>query len=116
MKPEEFQGLKESIMNNGYDDLFPIITWNNIIIDGHNRYSICRELNIEFPILEKEFDSRFEVINWIINNQLNRRSMTSEQRTYLIGKRYQEEKKKNVNQKEKIAQSLWSQYVPLTVK
>jgi len=101
MKPEEFQGLKESIMNNGYDDLFPIITWNNIIIDGHNRYSICRELNIEFPILEKEFDSRFEVINWIINNQLNRRSMTSEQRTYLIGKRYQEEKKEECKPKRK---------------
>ncbi|MDQ1254693.1 MAG: hypothetical protein QG646_3963 [Euryarchaeota archaeon] len=101
MKPEELQGLKESIMNNGYDDLFPIITWNNIIIDGHNRYSICRELNIEFPILEKEFDSRFEVINWIINNQLNRRSMTSEQRTYLIGKRYQEEKKEECKPKRK---------------
>lgn len=101
MKPEEFQGLKESIINNGYDDFFPIITWNNIIIDGHNRYSICKELNIEFPVLEKEFDSRFEVINWIINNQLNRRSMTSEQRTYLIGKRYKEEKKEECIPKRK---------------
>lgn len=101
MKPEEFQGLKESIINNGYDDFFPIITWNNIIIDGHNRYSICKELNIEFPVLEKEFDSRFEVINWIISNQLNRRSMTSEQRTYLIGKRYKEEKKEECIPKRK---------------
>ena len=93
MKPEEFQGLKESIMNNGYDILYPIVIWNSIIIDGHNRYSICKEFNIEFSVSEKEFDNRFEVINWIINNQLNRRSMTNEQRNYLIGKRYQEEKK-----------------------
>lgn len=93
MKPEEFEGLKESIVNNGYDILYPIVIWNNVIIDGHNRYSICRELDIEFCVSEKEFNDRFEVINWIINNQLNRRSMTNEQRTYLIGKRYQEEKR-----------------------
>ena len=93
MKPEEFKGLKESIANNGYDILYPIVIWNSIIIDGHNRYSICKEFNIEFSISEKEFNNRFEVINWIINNQLNRRSMTNEQRNYLIGKRYQEEKK-----------------------
>ena len=93
MKPEEFQGLIESITKYGYDDLYPIVIWNNIIIDGHNRYLICKELNIDFSVSEKEFDNRVEVINWIINNQLNRRSMTNEQRNYLIGKRYKEEKK-----------------------
>lgn len=93
MKPEEFQGLKENIVNNGYDILYPIVIWNNIIIDGHNRYSICKEFNIQFSVSEKNFNNRFEVMNWIINNQLNRRSMTNEQRSYLIGKRYQEEKK-----------------------
>lgn len=99
MKPEEFQGLIESIVNNGYDDLYPIVIWNNIIIDGHNRYAICKELNIDFPVSEKEFNNRFEVMNWIINNQLNRRSMTNEQRAYLIGKRYQEEKKEECRPK-----------------
>lgn len=99
MKPEEFQGLKESIVNNGYDILYPIVIWNNIIIDGHNRYSICKEFNIEFFVSEKKFDDRFEVTNWIINNQLNRRSMTNEQRSYLIGKRYQEEKKEEFRSK-----------------
>lgn len=93
MKPEEFQGLKENIVNNGYDILYPIVIWNNIIIDGHNRYSICKKFNIQFSVSEKNFNNRFEVMNWIINNQLNRRSMTNEQRSYLIGKRYQEEKK-----------------------
>src|SRR5665647_872294 len=93
MKPEEFQGLKENIVNNGYDILYPIVIWNNIIIDGHNRYSICKEFNIQFSVSEKNFNNHFEVMNWIINNQLNRRSMTNEQRSYLIGKRYQEEKK-----------------------
>lgn len=93
MKPEEFQGLIESITKYGYDDLYPIVVWNNTIIDGHNRYLICKELNINYYVSEKEFDDRIKVINWIINNQLNRRSMTNEQRNYLIGKRYKEEKK-----------------------
>jgi len=99
MKPEEFQGLIESIAKYGYDDLYPIVSWNNIIIDGHNRYLICKELNIDFSVSEKEFDNRVEVINWIINNQLNRRSMTNEHRNYLIGKRYKEEKKEECRQK-----------------
>lgn len=30
---------------------------------------------------------------WIIDNQLNRRNISPDQRTYLIGKRYKEEKK-----------------------
>ncbi len=101
MKLEEFQGLKENILNNGYDILYPIVIWNNIIIDGHNRYSICSEFNIKFSVSEKNFDDRFEVMNWIINNQLNRRSMTNEQRAYLIGKRYQEEKKEESRPKTK---------------
>ena len=99
MKPDEFQGLIESITKYGYDDLYPIVIWNDIIIDGHNRYLICKELNIDFSVSEKDFDNRVEVINWIINNQLNRRSMTNEQRNYLIGKRYQEEKKEECKQK-----------------
>jgi hypothetical protein len=99
MKPEEFQGLIESITRYGYDDLYPIVIWNNIIIDGHNRYLICKELNIDFSLSEKKFDNRVEVINWIINNQLNRRSMTNEQRNYLIGKMYKEEKKEECRPK-----------------
>jgi hypothetical protein len=31
--------------------------------------------------------------NWIIDNQLNRRNINDDQRTYLLGKRYKEEKK-----------------------
>jgi len=34
-----------------------------------------------------------EVINWIIDTQINRRNITDNQRSYLIGKRYKEEKR-----------------------
>ena len=42
---------------------------------------------------EKSFDNEHDVINWIIDNQLSRRNITDDQRAYLLGKRYKEEKK-----------------------
>jgi N6-adenosine-specific RNA methylase IME4 len=93
LTPEEYRGLEESIKSQGYDSNFPIIVWNDMIVDGHNRYKICQAHHIEFKTAEKEFLSEEQVVNWIIGNQLNRRNITKEQRLYLIGKRYESEKK-----------------------
>lgn len=38
-------------------------------------------------------NSKTDVIKWIINNQLGRRNLTPEMRKYLIGKKYEMEKK-----------------------
>ena len=40
------------------------------------------------------FDSREDVIIWICANQSARRNITPEQKAYLLGKRYEAEKKK----------------------
>jgi hypothetical protein len=40
----------------------------------------------------RAFASREEVVNWIIDNQLGRRNMDPEARSYLRGKRYNREK------------------------
>jgi hypothetical protein len=53
-------------------------------------------------MIEKDFNSRSEVINWIIDTQINRRNITDNQRSYLIGKRYKEEKKEHGNTREAI--------------
>lgn len=92
-RPDEHQLLEESILQNGYDPAYPVITWDGFLVDGHNRYNICKKYGIEFTISEKDFSSRHEAINWIIDNQLSRRNITDDQRVYLIGKRYKEEKK-----------------------
>jgi hypothetical protein len=68
------------------------MAFNRLRIDGHNRYEICRKHGIDFIASEEEFNSRTDARNWIIDNQLNRRNISGEQRTYLIGKRYKEEK------------------------
>ncbi|MCL2362959.1 MAG: hypothetical protein FWC73_14255 [Defluviitaleaceae bacterium] len=57
-----------------------IITWEGIIIDGHNRYAICVDNGIEFSIKEMDFPSRDAVKVWILDNQLARRNLTDAMR------------------------------------
>ena len=94
LSEEEFQLLEQLILEEGrIKD--PIVTWNGIIVDGHNRYRIMLkhpEIQIPFEIYEKEFSDRFAAIAWICKNQLGRRNLTPEDRKYLIGKQYEAEK------------------------
>ena len=86
----EYSLLEKSLRMEGCRQ--PIIHWHGIIVDGHNRYEICRRLEIEYQTEEKTFGSREEAISWICLNQLSRRNITDETRRYLIGKRYEAEK------------------------
>ena len=90
LRVEEYKNLEESLINEGCRD--PIILWNDVIVDGHNRYEICTRLNIPFNTIHKGFSSRAEAISWICLNQLSRRNITEEAFRYLIGKRYDAEK------------------------
>ena len=89
LRVEEYKNLEESLINEGCRD--PIILWNDVIVDGHNRYEICTRLNIPFNTIHKGFSSRAEAISWICLNQLSRRNITEEAFRYLIGKRYDAE-------------------------
>ena len=92
---EENETLEQSILENGFNKAYPLIVWKgeNILVDGHHRFEICQKYNIEFEISEQEFDSREEVINYMVNIQLSRRNIDSNTRAYLIGRRYNIEKK-----------------------
>lgn len=91
LQRKEFIQLEENLLTDGC--INPIIVWNGIIVDGHNRYQICRKHNIPFMIREIALDSRDEVIAWICKNQLGRRNISEETRKYLIGRQYESEKK-----------------------
>lgn len=111
LSKEEYTGLEQSIITEGCRE--SIITWNDIVIDGHNRYEICTKNNIPYKTLPKVFNSKHEVINWIIENQLGRRNLTPEQKLYLIGKKYKEEKKQvGAQEGNKNAQKQREQNVP----
>jgi len=89
---EEFQQLENNILADGVV-INPIIVWDGVIVDGHNRYRIVnKHPEIRFSTCEKTFSDRYEAIAWICKNQLGRRNLTPGQRKYLIGKQYEAEK------------------------
>lgn len=72
----------------------PIIVWDGVIIDGHNRFRIIQDHpHIQFTTYEKVFADRFAATAWICKNQLGRRNLTSEQKKYLLGKMYESRRK-----------------------
>lgn len=92
---EEFNQLEENIAKEGCRDA--LITWNGILLDGHNRFNICTRKGIGYSTVEIDLPDRDAAIEWIINNQLGRRNITNEQRSYLIGLQYKQEKKQVTN-------------------
>ena len=87
----EHDELEKSLIAEGCRD--PIVIWNGVILDGHHRYEICRRRNIPFQVKDLHIDCREEAIAWICSNQLGRRNISEATRQYLIGKRYQAEKR-----------------------
>ena len=69
----ELDILRTDILEHGC--MTPIIIWNGVIVDGHNRYAICSENNIPFAVQEMEFKDVMDAKLWIISNQLGRRNM-----------------------------------------
>lgn len=78
---EEKKMLEESILKEGCRDA--IVLWGDTIIDGHNRYEICTKHGIPFETVSREFESRNEVIEWIIKNQFGRRNLPLHERARL---------------------------------
>ena len=78
---EEKKMLEESILSEGCRDA--IVVWNDTIIDGHNRYEICKKHGIPFETVSREFEDRNDVIEWIIKNQFGRRNLPMHERARL---------------------------------
>ncbi|MCC8105972.1 MAG: hypothetical protein LIO99_08220 [Clostridiales bacterium] len=89
---EEFEQLKDNILAEG-KVITPLVVWNGLIVDGHNRYKIIQEHpEVEYTTYEKDFPDRYCALSWICKNQLGRRNLTPQQKKYLIGQRYEAEK------------------------
>ena len=75
---DEYSQLESDIKAHGV--LSPIIAWNGFIIDGHNRYEICRKNGIDLPEIKAlNFSNKSDVMDWIINHQTGRRNLTKSQ-------------------------------------
>jgi DNA modification methylase len=87
---EEFKQLETNCIDEGIRDA--IVTWQGFIIDGHNRYKIATDWQLSFKTIEKAFDSKYDVIDWMLVNQLGRRNLNETQKSKLRGDRYENEK------------------------
>lgn len=99
---EEKKQLEDSLLKYGYKGA-PIYIWNDYIVDGHNRYELCKKHNIEFPVEELilgENTTIIDVMEWMINTQLGRRNLPPAQRLAVMDKfkrKLQEQAKENMS-------------------
>ena len=70
---EEFAQLEENCVKEGIRDA--LITWNGILIDGHNRFKIAAKHGLQWNEKRMEFADRDEAKAWIRKNQLGRRNI-----------------------------------------
>ena len=95
---EEKAELEKSLLQDGFKGA-PIIVWGDIIIDGHNRYSVCKKHNIPFEIQELQFKDKSEVIQWMVRAQLGRRNLIDAQEIALV-KKFRPELEKQAKEKQ----------------
>lgn len=81
LSEDEYAQLEDSILKYGCRDA--LVLWDNILVDGHNRYSICTKHKLPFKTVSLDLKSRQEVLIWIIQNQFARRNLTPYQRSLL---------------------------------
>lgn len=75
---EEFETLKINCLNDGIRE--PLAVWNNLIIDGHNRFKISRDngwLDFETIDYTERLPERIDVLLWMLNNQRGRRNLNN---------------------------------------
>ena len=97
LSEDDSNSLTQSLIENGFDQKFGRIkVWfpedndgTGYIVDGHNRYKICKKNDIELSDYCFEsvyFDSKEEVIKWMLENQLARRNLQTIQRIAIAEK------------------------------
>ena len=95
---DEFRQLEENIVADG-EVYEPIVTWNGVIVDGHNRWKIIQKHpEIPYKTREMDFPDKWAAFDWMYKKQLGRRNLTENQRTVLIGKMYEARKQSHGGQ------------------
>lgn len=79
---EEHEALERSLLAEGCRDA--LVLWGNVLVDGHNRYGICRKHGLPFQTVQNpRFTSLEDVHLWMIDQHLGRRSVSDYQRGVL---------------------------------
>jgi len=82
LTPEEYAALERSLLAEGCRDA--LVLWGDLLVDGHNRYAICRKHGLPFQTVQsKRFKDIEDVHLWMIDQHLGRRSVSDFQRGVL---------------------------------
>ncbi|RMX08180.1 plasmid replication/partition related protein [Corticibacter populi] len=82
LSADEYAALERSILAEGCRDA--LVLWGDVLIDGHNRYSICQRHGLPFQTIQNtRFESMEDVYLWMIDQHLGRRSVSDFQRGVL---------------------------------
>ena len=82
LTPDELDALERSILAEGCRDA--LVLWNDLLIDGHNRYAICQKHGLPFNTVQAtQFKNMDDVHLWMIDQHLGRRSVSDFQRGVL---------------------------------
>ena len=88
LSAEEYEALERSILAEGCRDA--LVLWGDVLVDGHNRYSICRKHDLPFQTVQNtRFQSLEDVYLWMIDQHLGRRSISEFQRGVLALRKWE---------------------------
>lgn len=77
----EREQLERNLLQDGCLD--PLITWQGVLLDGHNRHEICKAHSLPFGVKEVTLPDRDAAREWIILHQFGRRHLQPYQRAEL---------------------------------
>lgn len=83
LSDQEFADLTKLILKDKVV-LQPILAWDGVIVDGHNRYEIATKHNIPYRVEEIVFDSEKDAIIWIKENAISQRNLSDYARYELV--------------------------------
>lgn len=75
LSDEERRQLESNLLADGCRD--PLVVWNELILDGHNRYELCQAHALKYATVEHACADRDDAKIWIIRNQFGRRNLST---------------------------------------
>jgi hypothetical protein len=99
----EFAKFEQRILAEGCQDALLVWSGHDILLDGHNRYEICRRHHLPFKVRYLAFPDREAARNFVVTTQLARRNLSPEGASYLRGVRYLAEKLPHGGARERLA-------------
>jgi len=92
-EPNQINSLRDSMKEDG-QQIAIIVNENGIILDGHTRFNICKELNLEPKTIVKKFTSVKLEKEFVVSANLNRRQLTLFERGEILFTWWKDEKKR----------------------